>query len=227
MKFNVCKQLEWFLTIALAVFLLTISVPFAIAQTSSANSIDNPIDNRVKETPVLLAGEQLFVVQAQVGSFSAAERARAVTQRVEAIAADVAIPIDTIKVKDQQYATTIEAGDQLLFSITDADAQFAGKTRSQLADAYVAKLRTAIGQYRQEHSAQSLLFGALYTVIATIVLFVLLKLLGRGFARILTQRTSPEASALRPLRIQNFELLSASQVAILLTQIVKWVRLAI
>jgi len=62
MKFNVRKQLEWFLTIALAVFLLTISVPFAIAQTSSANSIDNPIDNRVKETPVLLAGEQLFVV---------------------------------------------------------------------------------------------------------------------------------------------------------------------
>jgi len=53
MKFNVRKQLEWFLTIALAVFLLTISVPFAIAQTSSANSIDNPIDNRVKETPVL------------------------------------------------------------------------------------------------------------------------------------------------------------------------------
>ncbi|WP_156518747.1 hypothetical protein [Phormidesmis priestleyi] len=44
-------------------------------------------------------------------------------------------------------------------------------------------------------------------MIATIVLFVLLKLLGRGFARILTQRTSPEASALRPLRIQNFELL--------------------
>jgi|GEM_PF-2548857 len=71
-----------------------------------------------------------MAIQAQAGSFSAAERARAVTQRVEAIAADVAIPIDTIKVKDQQYATTIEAGDQLLFSITDADAQFAGKTRS-------------------------------------------------------------------------------------------------
>ncbi len=227
MKFNVRKQLGWFLTIALAVFLLTISVPFAIAQTNPANSIDNPIDNQVKGTPVLLGGEKLFVVQAQVGSFSAAERAQAVTQRVGAIAADVAIPINTIKVKDQQYATTIEAGDQLLFSITDADAQFAGETRSQLADEYVAKLRTAIRQYRQEHSTQSLLFGVLYTVIATIVLFVLLKLLGKGFARILTQRTSPQAPALRSLRIQSFELLSASQVATLLTQFVKWIRFAI
>lgn len=228
MKFNVRKQLGWFLTIALAVFLLTISVPFAIAQIlPTTDKINNPIDNRFKGNPVLLAGEQLFVVQAQVGSFSAAERAQAVTQRVEAIATDVAVPIDTIKVEDQQYATTIEAGNQLLFSITDADAQFVGKTRLQLADEYVAKLRAAIGQYRHEHSTQSLLFGALYTVIATIVLFVLLKLIGKGFARILARRTSPEAPALRPLRIQNFELLSASQVATLLTQIVKWIRLAI
>ncbi|HTL87946.1 MAG TPA: mechanosensitive ion channel domain-containing protein, partial [Leptolyngbya sp.] len=236
MNFNSRNQLRWFFAIVLAIFLLTVSIPGAVSQSSLGietpienpieTTIDNPIDNRTKGTPVRLAGEEIFVVQAQVGSFSAAERAQAVTQRVKVIAADTTIPIDAVKVRDQQYFTTIEAGDQLLFSVTDEDAKFANQTRSQLAEQDASKLRAAIRQYRQAHSTQTLVFGALYAVIATIALLILLRLLRHGFNRVLAWRTTREAFA-SPLRIRRFELLSSSQVALLLTRIVKLIRCAV
>lgn len=199
---------------------LVVSLP-TVAQDSAP--VNNPIDG----TPVMLAGEKLFVIQAQVGSFSAAERAQAITQRIEAFANDGAIPVEALKVEDQDYSTSIAVGDKLLFTITEADAKAAGKARSPLAREYTSHLQTVIQQYRQERSSKSILFGVLYTVLATIALLVLLTLLGRAFARLLSQRAASAETRLPALRIQNFELLSAEQVASLVTRLLKWVRLAL
>lgn len=212
---------RWLLRLIVAILTVMIAATVTFAQDPA------PSGNAIDGTPVTLAGEELFVIRARVGSFSAAERAQAVTQRIETFANDGAITIESLRVYNQEGSTSIEAGDRLLFTITEADAKAAGKPRSQLAREYTNKLQAVIQQYRQERSSKSILFGVLYTVLATIALFILLKLLGRVFARILTQRAAVGETRLPALRIQNFEILSAAQVASLVTRLLKWVRLTL
>lgn len=214
------QWLKRWMLLVLTTVLLVVSIP-AVAQDSA------PINNSIDGTPVMLAGEKLFVIQAQVGSFSAAERAQAVTQRIEAFANNGAIPVEALKVEDQDYSTSITAGDKLLFTITEADAKAAGKAQSQLAREYTRHLQTVIQQYRQERSSKSILLGALYTVLVTIALLILLTLLSRAFTRLLSQRAASAETRLPALRIQNFEILSATQVVSLVTRLLKWVRLAL
>ncbi len=204
--------------LALTMVLLIVIPPVAAQDVA-------PVNNSIDGTPVMLAGEELFVIQARVGSFSAAERAQAVTQRIEAFANNGTVSVEALKVEDQEYSTSIAAGDKLLFTITEADAKAAGKSRSLLAREYTSHLQTVIQQYRQERSSKSILFGVLYTVLATIVLLVLLTLLGRAFARLLSRRAASAETRLPALRIQNFELLSAEQVVSLVTRLLKWLRL--
>lgn len=213
------QWLKRWMLLVLTTVLLVVSIP-AVAQDSA------PINNSIDGTPVMLAGEKLFVIQAQVGSFSAAERAQAVTQRIEAFANNGAIPVEALKVEDQDYSTSITAGDKLLFTITEADAKAAGKAQSQLAREYTRHLQTVIQQYRQERSSKSILLGALYTVLVTIALLILLTLLSRAFTRLLSRRAASSETRLPALRIQNFEILSATQVVSLVTRLLKWVRLA-
>ncbi|MBA3924215.1 MAG: mechanosensitive ion channel family protein [Nostocaceae cyanobacterium] len=221
MKARLKKRFRyWLLQLLVAALTVTIAT-VTIAQDVA------PSSNAIDGTPVLLSGEELFVIQARVGSFSAAERAQAVTQRIEAFANNGAVPVESLKVEDQEYSTSIAAGDKLLFTITEADAKAAGKARSQLAREYTSHLQMVIQQYRQERSSKSILFGVLYTILATIALFILLKLLNRAFVRILTRRGTFSGTRLFALRIQNFELLSAAQIAALVTRLLKWVRLAL
>lgn len=148
------KQWKRWMLLALTIVLLIVIPPVA-AQDSA------PVNNSIDGTPVMLAGEDLFVIQTRVGSFSAAERAQAVTQRIEAFANNGAVPVEALKVEDQEYSTSIAAGDKLLFTITEADAKAAGKSRSPLAREYTSHLQTVIQQYRQERSSKSILFGVL------------------------------------------------------------------
>lgn len=215
--------LRWLLQWLVILLTVTIATVVVAQDVTPDSTTRNPIDG----TPVKLAGEELFVIQAQVGSFSAAERAQAVTQRIKTLADTVTIPLSTLRVDDQTYSTHIAAGDKLLLTLTDADAKAAGEARLPLGKEYVNRLQTAIQQYRQERSSKSILLGVLYTLLATIVLLILLKLLNYAFSRLLTRRAAFEGTRQFALRIQNFELLSANQVAFLVTRLLKWVRLAL
>lgn len=223
MKYLLKRWLRQWILLASIAFMMVAIAPFAVSQVTPTPGSTQAIDG----TPVMLAGEELFVIQARVGSFSAAERSQAVTKRIETFANDADIPVTSLKVDDGEYSTNIEAGDKLLFTIIDADAKAAGKTRSQLGKEYANKMQAVIRQYRQDRSSQSLLFGALYTVLATIALFILLKLLSRVFAGILARRAASEATNQSGWRIQDFEILSDSQVTYLVTQLLKWVRLVL
>jgi hypothetical protein len=148
-----------------SILLTIIAVLTVTIATVSLAQDPVPTINKIDGTPVMLAGEELFVIQAEVGSFSAAERVQAVKQRIENFANNGAIPVESLRVEDREYSTSIEAGDKLLFTITEADAKAAGKSRSQLAREYTRRLQAVIQQYRQERSSKSILFGVLYTVL--------------------------------------------------------------
>ncbi|WP_373526559.1 mechanosensitive ion channel family protein, partial [Nostoc sp.] len=169
--------------------------------------------------------QRLFVIKASVGSFSAEERSQAVTNRIEMMAKDLTIPVNSLKISEQLGTTNILSGDKVILTITDGDAKAAGKTTQELANEYVQEISTNITKYRQDRSLKNILFGVLYTVISTVVLLIVFKLLNQTFKKIFNWVSNWQGRSIPAVRIQNVEILPASRITYILNQIFKTIRL--
>jgi len=178
--------------------------------------------------PVTLNGRTIFSIKGEVAGYSARERAKAVSDRVEAVAEDYAIPTDSISTSDYKGPITlIQAQDKPLVTLLDEDAKAEKLSRQQLAKEYTQKLRSAIEQYREEHSRKRILISTLYLLIATLVLIALLYVLNRVYricdAKIQSWADSKKVS----IHIQSLELVRAERIKTTFIGASKVVRFAV
>jgi small-conductance mechanosensitive channel len=181
----------------------------------------------VVSAPVVFAGKTLFVLHARIGSFRAEDRARALAERLQRLAAEGRTSPESITVSETAASSDIVAGDLPLLAVTDADAAAAGEPRVQLAAQWLAAIRSAIGAYRQEHSTTATLLALVYTALATAALVLLFGLVHRGFRRLRTTIDSWRTTRIKALRIQRLEVVSADRVTAFLLLVVRGAQLAI
>lgn len=153
------------------------------------------------------------------------ERAQRASQRLRDFAENQALPLDELKVyaadKDGIPLTVINAGDVSLIAISNTDAQLAGKSRPELAQEYLQKIKEAVSRYRQERSLEYLLRATLWTVIATVALIVALLITNNVFARIYQRLKVWGESYIHPVRFGNWELIRANQLDDLITWLIR------
>src|SRR6476619_5904607 len=92
-------------------------------------------DETIATAPVEVDGEVLFNVRG-TSSFPAAERARAIRQRIIAAAADPSVPLLSVAAVDRDDVVRIVAGERLLVTVVDADGALEGLSRNNLASAH-------------------------------------------------------------------------------------------
>ena len=174
------------LFLSTSVWMLVALVPYnATAATSgtrgkvsatTASNIDGAASDEL--AAVTLDGEVLFQVPG-VTAYPAAERAQAIRQRIEAIAADRSIAIDSLRVVEMEDRSMIVADDRLVVAFVEFDAAAEGISRQILAEQARIRIAAAIASYRKERSPRVLLIRTAYALGATVG-FVLLLLLFRG-----------------------------------------------
>jgi small-conductance mechanosensitive channel len=203
--------------------LIFINVPVSYGQEKTTSA--PPPEVTSQGYPVKLGDQVLFYLKEEVKGYSPEERARTISERIEKIADDPAIPVKDVTTFDfRQPITVVSAGDKLLFPIFDQDAQAAGRTREQLAKEYAEKLRTAVQKYRKDRSRKNILYGGLYTVIATVVfiaVLILLKKLGTKIDQRITSRLGARAKG---IQIFSFEIIRREQFRALLVGVVRFIR---
>jgi small-conductance mechanosensitive channel len=180
----------------------------------------------VAQAPVTIGGKTLFTVPG-VLSFSAEARATSITERIHSLSRDVTFKPDSLSVIDRGDAANIMAGDLIVMSVTDQDAQLAGQSRFALATDYTQRIRAALGALRKQYSLKSLILGGVYALIATAILILVFRLLGFLFPKFYRKIDSWRGTLIPSLRIQRFELLPASRIADFAIGIAKLVRLAL
>ncbi len=136
--------------------------------------------------PVRLDQNVLFTIHQGVRGWSPEARARSMTDRIAEVADDPRVEPDSILAVEGPYQTEIVAGEKLLLVLRDDDAEAFGVSRQALASEYAARIRSAVAQYRVDHSARSLIRAFALAAAATILFVVLIRLLPRGFRRVLT-----------------------------------------
>jgi small-conductance mechanosensitive channel len=164
-------------------------------------------------------GDQaLFEIRAKLGPFTAQQRAQAVNGKLALLVKNLSVKPEDITADVDDASTDIMVGDVILTTVTDADATAAGIPRAALASEYVRRIRVAVARVRSEYSYKTLLLGALYALLATVIFVSILVALKRYAPRLYAAIERRRGTSIRTLRIQSLELLSAARITELLVQ---------
>jgi hypothetical protein len=184
------------------VFMVTLTL--VVASVSAQEGMTAP-EAEIDTAPVQVDGQTLFRVRG-ASSLSAQARAHNIADRIESVAADVHIPIDTVRGIAHDGAMRLMARDRLLMVVTDADARLEQLTPAELATFHLDKIRQAITDYRQARSPVALRRDLSYAAAATLMLLLTIALclwLARRLDRVLEQHGHTRIHA---LGIQSWEI---------------------
>ena len=156
----------------------------ASASTAPAQTAESPSVTTASEgppSPVMIDGRILLQVHG-IKAVSAALRAADISKRIVTAVEEKRIKPESITVVETDVSSDIVSGNVILLSVYDADARVEGRNRGELAADWAAKIRTGIEQYFRDRSATSVLIGAGWAALLTLVLFGIVGLI-RKFHR--------------------------------------------
>jgi small-conductance mechanosensitive channel len=136
-----------------------------------------------QSAPVVVANRTVIVLRGPIAGYSAEERVRAASERIEqALDAE---PYAQVSFEETDAGTRVLLGAKLAFMVTriDIDAN-AGETTTLVAKETGKRLERAIEERREQHSLPYLATAAAYAAGATVVYLALLWLLRLGSRRL-------------------------------------------
>ncbi|PYS66742.1 MAG: hypothetical protein DMF69_25245, partial [Acidobacteria bacterium] len=167
--------------------------------------------NPEQPAPVVLDGRTVFYVRATVKSVTPEARAKGIAERIRKLAEDPYFRSESITVSDTDISTDISTGEVIITIIFDADAQAEGRSRQELGTERGQQIKTAIQQYRQDHSTRNIVKAsalALFTTLVFLALLVLTQKLYRSSRARLLAWIDKDSGAL----LKKYEQLHSQQI---------------
>lgn len=204
------------------------------AQPANPSLIPKELTDKVADqvgpppSAVVLQQQSLFEIPVGVGSFSPELRAQIISERLLTFAQTTEMPVSQLEVVDNLAAKTtdVKAGDEVILTVVEADAIAVGKPRVELANDYLSEIVPAVETYRTSYSLQSILLGALYTLLLTVFLIAIFTVINRTVDK---QAYKLQNSTILPrgLRLFGTELIPAGMLANFLAELLKVARLIV
>jgi len=147
---GVHRLLQALLLLVAASSFLSLSPAKSFAATGAAPPpSDVEAEAEYARAAVTLDGEALFSVRG-IQAYPAEKRAKAVGDRIRAVAADRAAPIESLRVVEKPYGSDILAGGRFLMSVLEADGAREAVPHRFLAQAIRQRIAEAIAAYRAD-----------------------------------------------------------------------------
>ncbi len=179
--------------------------------------------------PVTFRGHELLVVRAPIGALSIAERARAIEDRLGQAFAQPDLDPGMLRTQNAPNSTDVYMGSQFILSVMDQDAQPLGRTRRQLVADDMAVFEQLITEEIKAGSLKSLLFSAIWSVVAIVIASVAIWVSMRGLARAQRGLARIAKSKVSVVRIGTLTLFSpkyAMPIISALVQTLRWLIVA-
>jgi small-conductance mechanosensitive channel len=173
-----------------------------------------------ERAPVTLDGDVLFQVRG-IPAYPAKERAEAIRKRIEAIAAEQSVAIESLRVVDMEDRTRIMAGDSMVAGFIDADGAAEGVSRQLLSERALIKIKAAIASYRNERNPRVLLINTAYALGATVLLALALLVVRRTFSKLDAIAERRFRSRIEAFEAQSHTIVQARQLSNALFGILK------
>lgn len=169
--------------------------------------------------------DTLFLIYNKLGSFTAHDRALAITERVSKLKDDYSFSDKSLSIVESESTFDIVNGETIIMSISENDAIWNNTTIKELAEKYRITITKAVLNYKQETSLTTLLKEIGLAALVLIILIVLLYFVGKLFNWTNNKIKQQEGKRINGLKIKNYTVLDASrQVGFLtgLNTIIKW-----
>lgn len=182
--------------------------------------------NSTKGYPVLgFFDDTLFNVYTKLGSFSAQERADAISRRVKTLPNNFRYTSDSLTVHTVENSSDITYGEQIIMSVSQSDALWENSSTENLATAYRDKIATSVTEYKEEVNIWTLVKEIGLAILVLIAIWFLIKYIIRFFKWSAKKIESQEDKRIKGVKLKDYTLFDAKrQVAALLlvNKVLKW-----
>lgn len=184
-----------------------VAVPPAVSDQAAT-----PVVQPESGFPVLFGGAQLLVVSNSLsGELTPENRARLIQQNIQTFA-DSKTDATSLKVIKLPEGYGIGTDANILMVITNRDAEASGKSPEVVAQEILAQIKTVLITYRTKHNWAIYGFGAAYSFLAIVALWLALRLNGWVF-RWLKKRISTLHDYWKGgIHLKGIEVISAARI---------------
>lgn len=162
----------------------------AVAGQDDPAAAPEPTPVAVEGAPVVVNGQELFRLHVGVGSITATERATLVADHISRPANNPFSGELVVSVLDTESGADIVVGDEVLVTVSNADAAAAGRDRQALAQEWAALIQMAINEGQAGVGVPVLTAGMAITMGVLLALLILLWLINR-FSNWLVDKLDP------------------------------------
>jgi small-conductance mechanosensitive channel len=212
------------LAVAVLVVVLCLAIIPSAAQDQAASQPPSPPQN--PGYPVSVDGSEILRIFESVGSFTAQDRAKAISARLQKLVNDPAADVNQIKIVETAYSTSLELGDNVLLVVTDNDARHLQVSRSVVAAYYLKQIRQGITIARLQHSKEFLIWAGIYAVLTLAIYLFLVWVVVVAFRRLL-KGLQPAVAHMKGITIQQSELLEGRRLAEMVGGALRAIRVAL
>ena len=169
--------------------------------------------------------DTLFVVYNRLGSFSAKDRADAVSARIKNISEQWGFKPDSLKLVDNETTLDLAYREIIIISITENDAIWENSTKLDLANKYKSIISESIIRYKNETNYKTLLKEVGLALLVILITFLIIYYIRKLFRFTAAKIQQQEDQRIKGIKINNFSLYDAKQqvrVLLKLNTFVEW-----
>ncbi|NDI99102.1 mechanosensitive ion channel [Flavobacterium sp. LaA7.5] len=170
--------------------------------------------------------DTLFTVYAKLGSFSAHDRAKAITERIQILGENYNFAPDSIKIINAETTTDIVTGESIIMSVSENDALWNNTSQYDLAKAYSTIISDAVMHYKDETSFITLAKEIGLAILVLLVLGIIIRYSGKLFKWTAHKIQEQENKRIKGITIKNYNLFDAKRqikVLLMLNTLAKWI----
>ena len=174
--------------------------------------------------PVVVEKDTLFYLYAKRGGHTPQQRAKDVSNVIEALGTRFNLRPDSVYLESTDIVTDLMYGEKVIISFTDQDALWENCTRDQLAASKRHVVVDKLKAMQKEHSLWQLGKRILYFILVLVGQFFLFKFTNWLFRKLKLRIQKLKDTKLKPISIQDYELLDTQKQVNLLVFVANLVR---
>lgn len=161
--------------------------------------------------PVVVEGDTLFYLYTKRGGYTPLQRAEMIDAAITQLSRRFTLHPDSVYIESSDIVSDLMYGNKVIASFTDQDGLWEGRSREQLAADKRIVVVKKLKELKEEHSFWQLGKRILYFVLVLVGQYLLFRLTTWLFRKLKVRIQKLKDTKLKPISIQDYELLDTQR----------------
>ena len=161
--------------------------------------------------PVVVEGDTLFYLYTKRGGYTPLQRAEMIDAAITQLGRRFTLHPDSVYIESSDIVSDLMYGNKVIASFTDQDGLWEGRSREQLAADKRIVVVKKLKELKEEHSFWQLGKRILYFVLVLVGQYLLFRLTTWLFRKLKVRIQKLKNTKLKPISIQDYELLDTQR----------------